>query len=61
MLIDFFKWILPLAASFCLLACDKDNDRCNCVDKDGENSVVDVEDQDCSDLSTDQLTCFPKD
>lgn len=43
-------------------SCEKDNDRCNCVDNNsGEQSVVSVDDQECGDLSTSKLRCYPAD
>lgn len=42
-------------------SCEKDNDRCNCVDNNGEQSFVSVDDQECSDLSTSKVSCYPAD
>lgn len=53
-----FFALVAVAVSFA--SCEKDNDRCKCVDNNsGEQSIVSVDDQECGDLSTSKLSCYP--
>lgn len=61
MLVNYLKVGLFIAVPFIAAACEKDNDRCNCVEANGESSIVTVEDQECSDISTTTVKCYPAD
>lgn len=51
-----------LAAAFACSACDTEKDeQCNCVDNKGNKQYISTVSQECSDLSTPTLRCYPAD
>ncbi len=53
--------LIAALVSCCFCSCEKDSGRCNCIDSTGEETQVSIDDQECSDLSTPKLKCYPAD